>query len=203
MVGGTGLYMRAALAELDLLPPVEPEIRAAIEEEIAERGPEALHAELPADVAGRVHPRDRKRIARSLELLRSGLDPPERHDELWTARLRRPTVLAGLVCDRELLDARIEARVAAMAAAGAEAEARAALAGPISRTAAAAIGLEAFAAGDRERVTAEHRRLARRQITWMRKMEGIEIVDTGDGGPEAIAGTATLIAERLGDTAAR
>ncbi len=203
VVGGTGLYMRAALAELDLLPPVDPDLRRAVESEIAERGPEAMHGELPADVADRVHPRDRKRIARSLELLRSGIDPPERHEALWTARLRHPTLLAGIVCERELLDARIEARIEAMAAAGAEEEAAAALARPISRTAAAALGLEAFARSDLERAASEHRRLARRQITWMRKMEGIELFDTGDGSAEAIAAAARRIAGRLGDTAAR
>jgi tRNA dimethylallyltransferase len=71
--------------------------------------------------------------------------------------------------------------------AGAPEQARAVLAGLVSRTAAAAIGLEAFAAGDREAVIREHRRLARRQMTWMRKMPEIELVDVGDGDPGAAA----------------
>lgn len=198
VVGGTGLYMRAALAELELRPPVDPGARERVEAEIAERGPASLHAELPDDVAARVHPNDRKRIARALELIRSGIEPPERSHGLWTAELRRPALLVGLVCDRELLDARIAERVEAMWEAGAAEEARAALAGPISRTAAAAIGLDAFAAGDREAVVREHRRLARRQMTWMRKMPGIELVDAGAGGPAAAA---QRIEALLGDTA--
>jgi tRNA dimethylallyltransferase len=201
VVGGTGLYMRAALAELELQPPVDPAIRAAVEAEIAERGPEAVHAELPDDVAAAVHRNDRKRVARSLELLRSGLAPPERPGELWTARLRRPTLLIGLICDREALDARIEARVAAMAAAGAGAEARAAMGAPISRTAASAIGLEAFAGDDLDHAAAAHRRFARRQLTWMKKMEGMELIDVGAGSEADAAGAAERIAAMLGDTA--
>jgi tRNA dimethylallyltransferase len=198
VVGGTGLYMRAALAELELRPPADPGMRERVEAEIAERGPAALHAELPEDVAARVHPNDRKRIARALELIRSGIDPPERSHGLWTAELRRPALLVGLVCDRELLDARIAERVEAMWEAGAPEEARALLAGPLSRTAAAAIGLDAFASRDREAVVREHRRLARRQMTWMRKMPGIELVDAGAGDP-AVA--AQRIEAMLGDTA--
>ncbi len=203
VVGGTGLYMRAALAELQLQPPVDPDVRAGLEAEIAERGTAALHAELPEDVAAAVHPNDRKRITRALELLRSGLEPPERGGELWTAALRRPTVLIGLVCERDALDARIEARVAAMAAAGAGEEAQAALAGPISRTAASAIGLEAFAEGDLERAAAAHRRFARRQLTWMKKMDGIDLIDVGAGPEPDTRGAAARIAAMLGDTPRR
>ncbi len=198
VVGGTGLYMRAALAELELRPPVDAAVRARVEAEVAERGPAVLHAELPQDVAARVHPNDRKRVTRSLELVRSGLDPPERSQGLWTAELRRPALLVGLVCDRELLDERIAIRVEAMFKAGAGAEAQVALAAGISRTARSAIGLEAFAAGDREAVTREHRRFARRQMTWMRKMPGIRPVDVGAAGPAAAA---EQIAAMLGDTA--
>jgi tRNA dimethylallyltransferase len=203
VVGGTGLYMRAALAELELQPPVDPEVRAAVEADLAERGAEALHGELPGDVAAAVHPNDRKRIARSTELLRSGLEPPERFGELWTARLRRPTLLVGLVCDREALDTRIGTRVRAMAAAGAGEEARAALAAPISRTAASAIGLEAFAEGDLERAATAHRRFARRQLTWMRNMEGMTLIDVGAAAEPDVAAAAGRIAAMLGDTARR
>src|SRR5438093_7316354 len=67
VVGGTGLYLRATLAVLELRPPVPAGLRAEVEREIADRGPEALHPELNADTASTVHPRDRKRVARSLE----------------------------------------------------------------------------------------------------------------------------------------
>src|SRR5205809_3943509 len=70
VVGGTGLYLRAALADLDLRPPVPAALREAVEAELRERGPEALHAELDPELAGTVHPNDRKRVARLTELER-------------------------------------------------------------------------------------------------------------------------------------
>jgi len=117
VVGGTGLYLRAALSDLDLRPPVPDQVRRRVEEEMADDGPEALHAELDPDVAATIHPNDRKRIARRLELQRAGLEPPRAHKEggnLWTAELRHPTLLVGLTMERELLYARIDARVDAM-----------------------------------------------------------------------------------------
>ena len=59
VVGGTGLYMRAALAELDLRPPVPPEVRGRVEAEIAELGPATLHAEREA-----IAPADLERLDR-------------------------------------------------------------------------------------------------------------------------------------------
>jgi tRNA dimethylallyltransferase len=178
VVGGTGLYLRAALSELELRPSVPAAVRESVEAEIAARGPEALHDELEPALAGTVHPRDRKRIARSLELQRAGLDPPPPDGgDLWTARLRRPTLLVGLVVDRAELDARIDARVDALVAAGATEEARRAGAAGASRTARAALGFDELLRGDVEAMKREHRRYARRQLTWMRKMTGVRLVD--------------------------
>ena len=177
VVGGTGLYMRAALADLELKPPVPAAIRSAVEAEIAAAGPAAVHAELEPDVASRIHPNDRKRVARALELQRAGLDPPERETELWTAQLRHPTTLIGIVCGREEMAARIDRRVDAMIAAGAAAEARAAAASGASRTARSALGFDELIAGDADAVKAAHRRYARRQMTWLRRMEGVTAID--------------------------
>jgi tRNA dimethylallyltransferase len=185
VVGGTGLYLRAALADLELRPPVPAAVRAEVEREIAERGPEAVHGELDPDVAPTVHPRDRKRIARVLELQRAGIDPPLGSEQLWTAKLRRPTLLVGLTIDREELTRRIDARVQEMIAAGAAQEARAAARTGPSRTARAALGFDELLAGDVEAVKRAHRAYARRQLTWMRRMPGVELIDrTGraDGG---------------------
>jgi tRNA dimethylallyltransferase len=177
VVGGTGLYLRAALAELDLRPPVPARIRATVEREVAERGPEALWDELDPDLAATIHPRDRKRIARTTELQRAGIDPPRSSEGLWTARLRRPTLLVGLVMDRDELAGRIDARVDEMIAAGAAEEARAAAELGASRTARAALGFEHLLAGDADAVKRAHRAYARRQLTWMRRMEDVVLVD--------------------------
>jgi tRNA dimethylallyltransferase len=177
VVGGTGLYLRAALAELDLRPPVPAEVRAAVEREIAARGSEAMHAELDPDVAVTVHPRDRKRVARALELQRAGIEPPRGSEQLWTASLRRPTLLVGLTMDRQELARRIDDRVQEMIAAGAAEEARRADRAGASRTARAALGFNELLAGDAEAVKRAHRAYARRQLTWMRKMPGITLID--------------------------
>lgn len=198
VVGGTGLYLRAALADLDLRPPAPAEVRAAVEREVAERGPEALHADLDPDVAATVHPNDRKRVARLTELQRAGVDPPRSSERLWTAALRRPALLAGLTLERNELHRRIDARVEAMVAGGAEQEVRRADAAGASRTARAAIGFGELLRGDIEAMKTAQRRYARRQLTWMRKMPGVELIDrTARADPEI----ARAIAARLGPPA--
>ena len=197
IVGGTGLYLRAALSDLDLRPPVPPEVREAVEHEIAERGPENVHAELEPEVAARIHPNDRKRIARTLELQRAGIDaPPGDGGELWTARLRHPTLLIGLTVDRDELSRRIDDRVDAMVAAGAPDEVRRAMAAGASRTARAAIGFQELLDGDVDAMKDAQRAYAKRQLTWLRKMEGVELIDrTGrsddDVAAEVVSGLDT------------
>jgi tRNA dimethylallyltransferase len=201
VVGGTGLYLRATLADLELRPAVEPEIRSRLERELEERGPEALHAELEPDVAADVHPNDRKRIVRALELQRAGLDPPPPGGgELWTAKLRHPTVLVGLTVERDELARRIDARVDAMVAAGAEDEVRRAMAAGVSRTARAAIGFDELLEGDVEAMKRAQLAYARRQLTWMRKMEDVRLIDRTDRSDEEVASeVAALLDARPGE----
>jgi tRNA dimethylallyltransferase len=195
VVGGTGLYLRAALADLDLRPPVPQEIRDEVEREIAERGSPALHAELDPDLAQTVEPSDRKRVARLTELARAGIEPAANSERLWTAELRHPTVMVGLTMDREELAERIDARVDAMIAAGAPEEVRAAAEAGPSRTARAALGFEQLLAeidASRSAETAEaiksaHRAYARRQLTWMRRMEGVTLVERTGRDDGAVA----------------
>ena len=132
-------------------------------------------------VAGRIDPADRQRIVRALELLdagraRAGRDAAE--SELWTDAVRRPTLLIGLLMDRERLYARIDARVDEMLAAGAEDEVRRANAAGASLTARKALGFEELLGGDVDGMKRRTRNYARRQLTWMRKLSGIETIDT-------------------------
>jgi tRNA dimethylallyltransferase len=180
VVGGTGLYLRAALSDLDLRPPVPEEIRRQVEEEMVAGGPQTLHAELDPDLAATIHPNDRKRISRTLELQRAGLEPPRVHKEggrLWTAALRHPTVLVGLTIDGNELADRIDARVDAMVGGGVLEEVADAERAGASRTARAAIGFEQLLAGDVEATKSAQRAYARRQLTWMRRMEGVQVID--------------------------
>jgi tRNA dimethylallyltransferase len=191
VVGGTGLYLRAALADLELRPPPPDELRARLESELGAAGPAALHARLARRApwaAERIDPRDRSRIVRALELLELGeLEPPDGPNRLWTADTRHPTRLVGLVRDREDLYARIDARVDAMVAAGALDEVLAAHRAGASATARKALGFEELLAGDVEAMKRRTRNYAKRQLTWLRKLPGVELVDLTGRGPEEVA----------------
>jgi tRNA dimethylallyltransferase len=199
VVGGTGLYLRAALTQLDLYPPPPASVRARWTEEVERRGPEALHHELmeraPWAVEG-VEPTDRSRIVRILELLEMGeLEPrDEGESQLWTEDTRRPTLLAGLTMEREELYRRIDERVDAMAAAGAAEEVRRVEEAGASRTARKALGYEELLVGDIDAMKLRTRQYAKRQLTWMRKLAGVRAIDvTGRGPDEAAAEIAGLI----------
>jgi tRNA dimethylallyltransferase len=191
VVGGTGLYLRAALGELELRPPPPPGMRERLQAELQRDGPEALHARLAAVApwaAQTIQPRDRSRVVRALELHEQGeLRPAAGPNRLWTQDTRHPTRLLGLVREREALYARIDARVDAMVAAGAGAEVRAADAAGASQTARAALGFAELLAGDVKAMKRRTRNYARRQLTWMRKLGGVEVVDIGDRTPDEVA----------------
>jgi len=189
VVGGTGLYLRAALADLDLRPPPPPGLRERYERELEQVGVEALHARLAdraPEAAARIAPRDRSRVLRAHELLDLG-EQPHAGEQLWTRETRRPTRLVGLVRDRDDLHARIDARVDAMVAAGAIAEVQAADAAGAGPTARAALGFAELLEGDAEAMKTRTRRYARRQLTWLRKLPGVELLDLTGRTPEQAA----------------
>jgi tRNA dimethylallyltransferase len=182
VVGGTGLYLRAALSELDLRPPPPPELREALQARLEAVGPLELHAELSERApraAEAIEPTDRTRVTRALELLEMGEEPAPAGDEsqLWTRELRRPTSLYGLTMEREALYARIDRRVDELVAAGAGEEVRRAEAAGASGTARKALGYDELLAGDLEAMRRRTRQFARRQLTWMRKLEGVRVID--------------------------
>ena len=132
--------------------------------------------------------RDRHRIVRALELLDQGaLEPPQGPNRLWTSDTRHPTRLVGLVRERDELYARIDARVDAMVAAGALDEVRRAHAAGASETARVALGFDELLRGDVEAMKRRTRNFARRQLTWMRKLPNVELVDIAGRTPEQVA----------------
>ena len=191
VVGGTGLYLRAALADLDLKPPPPPGSRERWEAELALHGAPALHALLAQRApwaAEGIDPNDRRRIVRSLELLDAGaLEPPEAESQLWTAETRHPTLLVGLTMERETLYRRVEERVDEMIAAGARDDVREAHAAGASETARQAVGFEELLAGDVESMKRRTRNLVKRQLTWMRKLAGVEVLDATGRAPADVA----------------
>lgn len=192
VVGGTGLYLRAALTELRLKPPPPEGVRERWERELEVRGAPALHAELARRAPWAAQPidrNDRQRIVRALELLDAGeLEAPaEGPSQLWTEEVRHPTLLAGLTMEREALYARIDARVDEMIAAGAREEVLRAHAAGASQTARKALGFDELLAGDVEAMKRRTRNYARRQLTWMRKLAGVQTVDVTGRSPDAVA----------------
>jgi tRNA dimethylallyltransferase len=184
VVGGTGLYLRAALAELDLPPAPEQGARERLEAEYDRLGGDRAHAVLaerdPA-AAARVHPNDRRRVVRALELAELGESLVPATDALWGEGYRHPTLVVGLDVPRDVLVRRIEERTQRMLERGVDAEVRAALAGPISRTALMIHGLRDFAELPREEAVAVYngrvRRYAAYQRKWMRRIPGVVIID--------------------------
>jgi tRNA dimethylallyltransferase len=191
VVGGTGLYLRAALSDLELPPPPQQGAREKWEAFYDAHGGIHAHGRLQAldpDAAARVHPNDRRRIVRALELAESGSSLAG--DALWGDDTRRPTLIFGLDAPDEVLDERMRARADAMLQRGVVQEARAALARPLSRSAKKVMGLVDFAElpPDEacEALVANNRRLARYQRKWMRRIPGLIALDC-DRSPSVIA----------------
>lgn len=184
VVGGTGLYFRAALSVLELPPAPAAGARERWSAVYDELGPDSAHAVLverdPA-AGARVHPNDRRRVIRALELAEAGGSLVPDVDRLWSDAVRHPTVLVGLDLANDELDARIEARVESMISAGAVTEAQTAWAGPLSTTARKVLGLEQFAtlpvAEAAEAVALATRRLARYQRKWLRRLNVAATLD--------------------------
>ena len=206
--GGTMLYFRALSGGLSELPPASPEARAEIDRLAAERGWPGMHAllaEVDPETAARLEPADRQRIQRALEVHRvTGRALSSFH----AGPRPRPAPFAALAIalepsDRAALHRRIEARFRGMLAAGLLAEletlrSRHALtaAMPSMRS----VGyrqawetLEGLASTStlEARGIAATRQLAKRQLTWLRAMEGVERFDCLRGDLEA------AVAERV------
>jgi tRNA dimethylallyltransferase len=184
VVGGTGLYVRAALADLAIPPPPAPGERERWERVYDRIGGEAAHALLaerdPA-AAAHVHPNDRRRVVRALELSEAGSSLRPADPVLWSEQTRHPTVVVGLSVPPDELDRRIELRARAMFEHGVEEEVRAAVSRPLSATAAKVMGLHTVAELPPDEARAEivraNRRLARYQRKWMRRIPGIVMID--------------------------
>ena len=189
LTGGSGLYVRAVLDELDF-PGTAPELRAELEGELAEQGAPALHARLhrlDPVAAGRILPSNGRRLVRALEVIRITGRP-------FSAALPHPgparyrAVILGLDTDPAVLDARVGTRVDRMFAQGLVAEVRDLLPGGLreGRTASQALGyrqvIAALDAGTdpaaaAEPIAAATRRFVRKQRSWFRRDPRIRWLD--------------------------
>jgi tRNA dimethylallyltransferase len=192
VAGGTGLYMRAALADLDIPHVVTPAQRAKVES-LYHADPAAAHARLvhlDPVAAASVHVNDRRRVVRALELAESGTSLVPASDALWSETMRHATLVIGLDVPLAVLNERIHERTQAMISRGAAGEARTAVAGGISRTAAKALGLVELSTLPLDdaaaRLEARTRRYAAYQRKWMRRVPGIELVGAARPAVEVV-----------------
>ncbi|MGV8976483.1 MAG: tRNA (adenosine(37)-N6)-dimethylallyltransferase MiaA [Cellulomonas sp.] len=199
-VGGSGLYVRALLDHMDF-PGTDPDARARLEERVEAEGSRALHAELEQldpVAAARIGPRNARRVVRALEVIELTGRP-------YSASLPQhvyevPAVQLGLDCDRAVLDARIEARVAHMWQAGLVEEVQSLAVHGIGRTASRAVGYaevlallggELGASEARAAVAAGTRRLARKQMGWFGRDPRVHWLDARD--PDLVARALELV----------
>lgn len=123
VVGGTGLYLRAAVAPLAMAPVVDPEIRRRLEVQAAERGAASLHADLARvdpEAAQAIEPSNVRRLIRALEVIETTGAAWSGRDDLWEPSYYHPTLLVALTLDRAELCRRIDARTESIVAGGAE-----------------------------------------------------------------------------------
>jgi tRNA dimethylallyltransferase len=200
VAGGTGLYLRAALSTIALPPAPAPGSRerwSGFYDEVGADRAHAVLARLDPAAGARVHPNDRRRVVRALELTDVGASLAPAESSLWRQEYRHSTLLLGLDLDTATLDARIAARVSAMIERGAVAEAAAAWEAPLSTTARKVLGLEQLAtlpaAAASDAVVAATRRLARYQRKWLRRLP---VAATLDGGlrPEELVDAIVALA---------
>jgi tRNA dimethylallyltransferase len=204
VVGGTGLYVRALLKGLTPAPPADPALRAELEAIAQREGAPALHARLAAlapDVARRLHPNDRVRVVRAIEIHR-GRDaaPAPGVDGDWGGATRAwRLVLIGLGRERAALNGAIAVRARAMLARGMMDEVERLLAAghDPERPPMDGIGYRPLALAARGRLPVEEAlrlmvrdttRYAKRQMTWFAREPEIRWIDVdGAGGVEGAA----------------
>ena len=183
--GGTSFYLKALLFGLMSGPDVDPALREAIEQRYDHEGPEATHAALAVVdplLAARVHPNDKKRVVRGLEVFEQTGSPLGQLQSQWTAE-PRPSRLIGLEVDSDGLDRRILERTRAMFAAGWAEEAERVRKSPgFGKTAVQALGYRdvlRYVDGEltkEESITTialRTRQFSRRQRTWLRGFSNV------------------------------
>jgi tRNA dimethylallyltransferase len=192
VAGGTGLYLRAALADLAIPEGVPRAARMRLEA-MYDTDPAGAHRHLrrlDVAAAAAVHVNDRRRVVRALELAQSGSSLVPATDELWSTSMRHPTLVIGLEVPSAVLAERIRERTRSMVARGAAEEAQAAMASPISRTAAKALGLNELTTlpldEAAQQIEIRTRRYASYQRKWMRRIPGIELVRADGASAEVM-----------------
>jgi tRNA dimethylallyltransferase len=212
LVGGSGLYVRAALDPLDF-PGTDPAIRARLETELAREGSGALHARLAAadpPAARAILPGNGRRVIRALEVIElTGRPFTARLPEGGAAESVYPALQLGLAVDRPELYERIAANVDRMWRRGLPDEVRELERAGLreGRTASRALGYQQLLSALAGECTVEEakeetlratRHFARRQESWFRRDSRVNWLRAGrlDGTPESLLTHAWQLVER-------
>lgn len=195
IVGGTGLYLKALLTGLFPGPGRDERLRHKLEQEAAEKGTEALHrrlGEVDPAYAAVIGPKDRVRIIRALEVYSLTRIPLSEHFKRTRSQVADFHILKiGLQLERKELYRRIEERVDIMFQKGMVEEARSLLGAGVPESAPPFRGLGyrrvlahlrgEISVDEARRLTKQDtRQYAKRQITWFRKMAGVNWVPADD-----------------------
>ena len=211
LVGGTGLYVRAALDEMEFpMGEYVSPLRTAIETQAETLGREGLHrllAERDPASAALIHPNNVRRVVRALELLETGGPTyAEQAAHFTDRRAAVPAILIGLTMERSALYVRIDARVDAMLASGLLAEVAALVEAGYrdALTATQAIGYKellpvlergADLADAVAAIKQATRRYAKRQLTWFRADPRVSWIDVTELSPGAAVSAARALVE--------
>lgn len=193
-VGGTGLYIDAFFKGLSDIPDIDASVKAGLEGRIIESGSAVLHEELKKidpDFAGKIHPNDRQRILRGLEVYYSTGNPISLYYSSMSGYGSDETVFIGISCGREILRNRINERVDGMISGGFLNEVRflrSAGYGPELKSMRSIGYLELNRHLDGELTFEEAvqliktntARYAKRQMTWFRKNSGMVWFEAGE-----------------------
>jgi tRNA dimethylallyltransferase len=208
LAGGSGLYFRAVVDDLRF-PPEDPAIRAALEAEADELGPDELFRQLAdADpvAAERIDPANIRRTVRALEVIRITGSAFSEFAAAWEVYDPSRVRVAGVRLDAAALDPRVRARVASMLDEGWLDEVRHLVDQGLGAwlTASQAIGYMELAAHldgrlaldeAMERTIKRTKELARRQLSWFRRDPRVEWFDADDRGAAALAEPLTTYLE--------
>ncbi|WP_243364320.1 tRNA (adenosine(37)-N6)-dimethylallyltransferase MiaA [Fundidesulfovibrio terrae] len=196
LVGGTGLYLRALLDGLAPIPDVPESVRAKVFADWDELGGLAMHdalRQVDPDYAAKVHPNDRQRVTRALEVHAA----TGRSFTQWHAATAKvldvPCLKMGIRMDKQVLDRRLALRIEAMLAAGALDEIRQAMRAcpDASAPGLSGIGCAELAAHLRGEISLDEacalwlsntKAYAKRQMTWFKKEPDVHWFGPGQAG---------------------
>lgn len=201
VTGGSGLYVKALVDGLFPSPKADRAFRRRMEEFAAKRGSGELHKRLfrvDPQSAGRIHPNDRRRIIRALEIYESTGRTMSEMKAMTRGGLasKYDIKMYGLEYPRELLYARIDGRAERIIRSGAVREVARLKKGRISKTASAALGykeISGYLDGSydiekaKDMLKTNTRHFARRQISWFGSDRRVRWLSAASSAPGAVA----------------